>query len=65
MLYKTNTQKEVRREQEKDIHNLSTGRIVTHLIGRHKFILAIVYGVFITAAWAYQSLPSAVTALVN
>lgn len=56
---KTNTEREVIAEKQKDINNLSTGQIVWFLICRHKVSLLISTNVVTLIIWGSQQLPVA------
>lgn len=53
---------ELRKEQEKTINEISTGRVLWLLVVKHRFVLVVVGWVFTIMAWAQQTLP---TALAN
>lgn len=46
-----------------NINDLSTGKIIMHVVLRHKFLIAVTYGAIITALYIMQGLPIAVANL--
>lgn len=57
---KTNTEREVIAEKQKDINNLGTGQILWFLICRHRVSLLIATNVITLAIWSYTALPTAI-----
>ncbi len=43
-----------------NINDLSTAKIIWHVVTRHKFLLAVTYGAIITALYIMQGLPVAI-----
>jgi len=49
--------------QVTNINDLNTSKIIWHIVTRHKFFIAVAYGVFITVMYIMRGLPIALSNL--